>query len=335
MAIFSLALLPATIAFGRFYFGDCKIDKEPTQINYSEIWPNLCLKGLFGAQSAASSILNNQDRKFTDTRYHSKQFGRLYLGVHAWPTLSFHSQIFGSGEARDISELAKFDFRSLEYAFLQISNPRLSRLSASVGRIDLPFGLDHQPLKVELEEHTRNTWPKSLSGIQITSKDFREARLEIGASTRQTINEKTQAKNLQSDKLAVRTSLDIPALEGTRISTSYMSSVEKLNSYGASILNRNGGATSSLEWVREELPNSYNLQYRQLFRLNYISKRSKYSQWVFQYESDRKFYWITSYQHKIFPMKRINANFTISHKKNLVQNKPSKWLFFANTQLSL
>ncbi|SME89013.1 hypothetical protein [Pseudobacteriovorax antillogorgiicola] len=320
----------------RIYTGTCQLAQEPIPKNYSQIWPNICIRNHLGVHYLNGAHLNMEDHRFEDEEAESLFFGRSYLGLNFWHSVTMHFQgLAKSRQDLEHSDSPNFDQKITEYAFLQLGNPTLSPIQASVGKIDLPFGLNDRPLETLMDHVKRNYWPRRKWGLQLSKKNNNQTRYEIGVSLKDVEGWQDTLEQGELDQASARASIDLAALEGTKLIASFLTDADRLDHYSMAILNRSQGAFISLEWVRQLLPEGSNYWFHQLFRLNYLSKRAKFSQWLIQFEDDRKNAWLLTGQWRLFPTSFSTLMLTVSHRRSFQAGEKSKWFAFFGTEVNL
>ena len=282
-------------SLARVYGGECKLKLEPTPENYTKIWPNICIRGMASVHHIEKVNLDNKKLRFVNKRSSNLYFARVYSSINAWHSASYHFQGTGFSEYSSNKPIS-LENRYTDYSFLQIGNPYISNNSLSIGKIDLPFGLNHRPLDVPQFLIKKNFWPTKLWGLRASQSNHNLSKYEIGVALGREEPNTTNIQHSEIQSTSFRASLDIPALEGTKLLFSALYNQNNDRSYGGAILNFSQGATTSLEWIRVYLARDQNIEFEQLFRLNYISKKSSFSQFIFQYENSRKEYWLMTYQ---------------------------------------
>ena len=134
--------------------------------------PRLSLPGTYGLISVqkVSSQLRITAPIENQTTSETTQSIRFYSGINFSPNISAHYLYTGLTQGSEFDTRGRWDKRRIENMFLQIGNSYLSRNHLSIGRIDLPFGLNDRPLEYISHDEYQQFWLQRIIGYRITRK---------------------------------------------------------------------------------------------------------------------------------------------------------------------
>lgn len=319
---------------GRLYLGECRLYLEPIPKHYTQIWPNLCFQNAISTHYTGQGILETKTAQARDVEQQEFYQVDSYLGLNLWHFISFHGQVQLIKDKSDRWTPVNEGSRNIpELLFLQLGNPLLHKHRASIGIVNAPFGLNDKPLDAVLRTIKQNYWQEQQHGIILSKSSGNNAHYELGVNLHEEDSLDETFKKGSVRSLASRISLDLAALEGSKLVASQLLEKHSFRQYGFAFLNHDQGATTSIEWIRR-YPNDRSKAFMELFRLNFLSRRSKYFQMLMQYEDDRRVHWIWSTQGKLYPIRNTEVNLTLSHRKSRMENTPSTWILSLGSQVT-
>ncbi len=236
--------------------------------------------------ACVSGYLEVAERALGDTnqiRADTAALAQLYGSVALGHWVSFHAKGAYTRQAGINNDEVR-EYKRAEQLFLQLGHPVVDPFYASAGRLDAPFGLNHDVFRLNLPSRARRLWLTSVNGGRIGIGSREGYRLEVGTSNLVQPDPVTgEERNVISGRI-IRT---IDLLEGARLIASYASSSD----YGQ---RRMGFATlvhheenrTSLEWIRVTegaLPDYFD----QVFRFVHEQQTRNWS-WVVGIEEIRK-----------------------------------------------
>lgn len=284
---------------GRVMGGDCVMKSDPN-IPAAKPWPAFCFKARVG-----SEILLRQNPEIQNL---GLVHGNIYAGVHVSNYFSFHA----AGIKRRLGEFEQInnstiveDDQITESLFMQAGNKTLTRFSLAFGRMDLPFGINHRPLmevyNVGLKAYDYWDFPEYAANFTFDNQV--ESRLEVAVASnnfafgadKDTRNRRSREgstnrkKNRTREAFAIRSSYDLSALEGTRITLSLYEEREQPRRFGVAFLNQGAnGRQSSFEWIRIGTYFRPDVDFRQMFRVAHATGFRARSRTLFEFELDHK-----------------------------------------------
>jgi hypothetical protein len=214
---------------------------------------------------------------------HHRWYSGLYLSQH----LSFHAQGSLAWFAGDQWQREHID----ELAFLQIGHPLFSPVNISVGRINLPFGLDYRVVSETLQRRKQNFWPLYTWGAAMTVVNHDQTHIEWGASSTVQEPQLAHLERHKVDTVSLRISKDYADLEGTKLIASTAHKPNQETHFGISALNKARGRITSFEWVRRIYHHDQK-PFSQLFRINHLGRWSQGQRWYYEYENVRAHSWL-------------------------------------------
>jgi hypothetical protein len=220
---------------------------------------------------------NNQIR--ADTAALAQLYGSVALGH--W--ISLHAK-GGYTRQSGIDRKEVREYKRAEHAFVQLGHPVVDPFYASAGRLDAPFGLNHDVFRLNLPSRARRLWLNSVNGGRIGIGSREGYRLEVGTSNLVQPDPITgEERNMISGRI-IRT---IDLLEGARLIASYASSSDYgQRRVGFATLVHHDESRTSFEWIRvteASLPDYYD----QVFRFVHEQQNKNWS-WVLGIEELRK-----------------------------------------------
>lgn len=287
----------------------CEIGQLGQQIT----WPAICTMNQLSIYATSETHLNSEKQKLEEN--HSTTFYQLepYIGIHLWPNISVHFQGLFSHNTLKVSE------RRTEYSFAQLGNPSTSRFQASIGKIDLPFGLNWNPFAPLYRDRQTKYWRRSLLGLKLSTRNNNHTRYELGFSE----------DSFRNKIISFRASIDLAALEGTKLALSGLRD-HSYNLFSFGLLNTQQGATTAFELVRRTNKRG---NHDQLYRLSHKSKKTRYSQWSIGFELDERNYWNISIQPRLLIASYASLFATIAHERSLIRTIKSRWLLQTNLEI--
>ncbi|HYX39232.1 MAG TPA: hypothetical protein VE954_39525 [Oligoflexus sp.] len=232
-----------------------------------------------GHVEVSERALGDNDQTRADTAVLAQMYGSVGLGH--W--VSLHARGAYTRQA-GTEYVESRDYKRTEQLFLQMGHPVVDPFYASVGRLDAPFGLNHDVFRLSLPSRARRLWLTSVNGGRIGVGSREGYRLEVGTSNLVQPNPLTGEERSVLSGRIVRT---IDLLEGARIMASYASSSDYTQRrMGLATLVHHDENRTSLEWIRvteATLPDYFD----QVFRLVHEQQLKRWS-WVLAMEELRK-----------------------------------------------
>ncbi len=188
--------------------------------------------------------------------------GQLYgsIGLGHWLSLHVRGG-FRQLADPDSDEFAKYS--RTEQGYVQLGHPISDPIYLSMGRIDAPFGLNHDMYRLSLPSRGRALWISSVNGGRLGFGWRDELRLELGTSN---LNQDDPVTGKQRKVLSSRLIRAIDLLNGAKLMASYAASSDyRQRRMGMATLVHNYENRTSLEWVRQtdsETPDVF----QQIFR---------------------------------------------------------------------
>ncbi len=321
-----LCLSAVARAVPRILTYPCQLPLEPTPDNMTQLWPNLCVTGRAAAYLFSFRLGGIQQKQLI----HGVQ---IYGGLHISPAISLHYLFTGrnADNTRAIGK-ARWQERRIDHYFLQLGNSYLSANSLSFGTIDLPFGLNHRPFFLLMEDLKDTYWNHGVSGIRLTRKNRNDTKYELGVGFQPKDHWQDTLKDAEPMNYSFRASIDLADLEGTKIIASAYTTHDYQRKYGLALLNDSQGARTSLEWIRS-YETSADIDFLQLFRLNYMSPRVRSKQTIFQYENDRSNYWQATVQARYYIMAVSFISLLTGYRHDFTRQENRGWLFSMGIEL--
>jgi len=232
-----------------------------------------------GYAEVSERALGDTDQTRADTAVMALLYGSVGLGH--WTSLHMRGA-YTRQAGTDYREAR--EYQRAEQLFLQMGHPVVDPFYASVGRLDAPFGLNHDAFRLSLPSRAHRLWLSSVNGGRIGMGSRDGFRLEVGTSNLAQPNPITgEERSVMSGRI-IRT---IDLLEGARIMASYASSSDYAQRrMGLATLVHHDENRTSLEWIRvteATIPDYFD----QLFRLVHEQQLKDWS-WVVAMEELRK-----------------------------------------------
>lgn len=203
------------------------------------------------------------------------------VGLGHWTSLHLRGGFSGVNDAED-KEFK--EYHRLEQFFLQLGHPIVDPFYASVGRIDAPFGLNHDDFRLSLPSRAQRLWLSSVNGGRIGLGTRDGFRLEVGTSN---LDQEDPVTGEERTMISGRIVTAIDLLDGARIMASYASSSDYgQRRMGLATLVHNNDSRTSLEWIRlteQIVPNDF----QQIFRFVHEQQQKTWS-WVLAIEEMRR-----------------------------------------------
>jgi hypothetical protein len=247
---------------------------------------------------------NNQTRD--DTAALAQLYGSVALGH--W--FSLHAKGAYTRQA-GVNYKEQREYKRAEHAYIQLGHPVVDPFYASAGRLDAPFGLNHDIFRLNLPSRARRLWLTSVNGGRIGVGSREGYRLEVGTSNLVQPDPVTgEERNVISGRI-VRT---IDLLEGARVIASYASSSDYgQRRVGFATLVHHEENRTSFEWIRvteATLPEYYD----QVFRFVHEQQGKKWS-WVLGIEEMRKDSYRLSWGMKRPWVYKLVGNMSVHYQK--------------------
>ena len=253
-------------------------------------WPKLCYS--FQSELTRSLQLPAAKASAGSQEQSTSTYSELYLGGYASSLLSLH--LTGSYQTEKFAQSSQQD-AVLRHAYIHLGHPLFSEVSAAIGKLETPFGLQLRASSERLKAYQLNLWPEPNWGYILRYLPSQELRVEFGQSYTETLSE-PMPNDARPRSRSLRISRSLTALEGTMILLSARDQVNDQKLLSAAITNQSNGRASSLEWVRRLNPNGFGQsRFEQLFRFNYFSVIKERNRWFLEYEIARKDYWLLNY----------------------------------------
>jgi hypothetical protein len=232
-----------------------------------------------GYAELSARALGDTDQALTNTGVMSQLYGSMGLGH--WASLHMRGAYT---RQMGINYNDPREYQRAEQLFIQMGHPVVDPFYASVGRLDAPFGLNHDGFRLSLPSRARRLWLSSVNGGRFGMGSRDGFRLEVGTSNLAQPNLITgEERSIMSGRI-IRT---IDLLEGARIMASYASSSDYAQRrMGLATLVHHDENRTSLEWIRvteASIPNYFD----QLFRLVHEQQLKNWS-WILAMEELRR-----------------------------------------------
>ncbi len=236
--------------------------------------------------ACVSGYLEVSERALGDTnqtRADTAALAQLYGSVALGHWVSFHAKGAYTRQA-GVNHDDVREYKRAEQLFLQLGHPVVDPFYASAGRLDAPFGLNHDVFRLNLPSRARRLWLTSVNGGRIGIGSREGYRLEVGTSNLVQPDPVTgEERNVISGRI-IRT---IDLLEGARLIASYASSSDYgQRRIGFATLVHHEENRTSFEWIRVTegaLPDYFD----QVFRFVHEQQTRNWS-WVIGIEEIRK-----------------------------------------------
>jgi len=322
---------------GRVVTGSCQMATDP---NKSFMTPFLCLQGTASSEMQFRFASNEENLVLN--------YLQGYGGLHLHKLASLHAE----GRRLKLFNIVDTDAppikdeQKTESLFLQIGNPALHKVRLSVGRLAMPFGLNHQPgpMVNTLSISADRYWLAPRHVARLTIDNQSEAQLEIGVAQNESPIRKArdiaepESRAESSQALSVRFAYDISALDGTRILMSGYGQKDGQRRYGIGLLNRAPrGDLTSFEWAMwRDTPGGRGQRRQQFFRFAFEGGFVTDSRIVFNYETEERDYRLVTLgqDFKVFPFAilRISISYYYPDRDPELSNR---WLATAGVQVIL
>ncbi|WP_141736474.1 hypothetical protein [Oligoflexus tunisiensis] len=232
-----------------------------------------------GYLELSERVLGDDNQIRADTAALAQVYSSFALGH--W--VSMHARGAYTRQA-SVNDSTVREYKRAEHLFLQLGHPVVDRFYAAAGRLDAPFGLNHDVFRLNLPSRARRLWLTSVNGGRIGLGSREGFRLEVGTSNLGQPDPVTgKERNVISGRL-IRT---IDLLEGARIMASYAASSDYGQTrVGLATLVHHDEHRTSLEWLRvteEALPDYFD----QVFRFVHEQQLKDWA-WVLGIEELRK-----------------------------------------------
>ncbi len=329
---------------GHIRWNDCAagID-EPEQA-----YPAVCLQ-LRGAGQIALKQPGRTDNL-------ALTFVTGYLGLHPQSWIGLHL-------AGDNLRVAPFggssvallrNDQTVRSAYLQLGNPAHHPWRLAFGQLDMPYGIDFNPLMELYGEHikTQRFWRFPRFVTRATIDNMVSTQLDLGYGSERILGTPTSKEDqaivehglvnpgadpFGNEALSLRLHHDFSALEGSRLSAFWYADKTGERRFGAAFTNLDAkGHHTVLEWqrMRSSIYGS-DLSMQQLFRLSFAGAFRRETRWLFEYEDDRKRYRLTTlgYDFKMpdYGLFRLAASYYIRGRKE----DRSYWFLTSGVQVSI
>jgi len=318
--------------YGYLLWGECELAEDPEA---HDPWPFICIR-----PKASTQVFIREDNGAENLLLN---YASLYTSIHLLEYVSLHGEwersrlmLMDAHEGQDAVD----DERKPVSAFLQLGNNALHRFRLSVGKLHIPFGVDHQP-HMEIFNRTvksRRYWRTPRWGLRLTFDTQVSSQYEVGIATSKTPGQGSDQDEEIPENRAVsaRMMFDIGALEGFRfvISGYGESEGERRLGVGFVTISRRGDG-AALEWVRiRETPDGRDQPFDQLFRLSYATAFYSATRWVLEYEDERFGYRLGTIGADFAMPYYALLRLAISYHDTFAE-KDDFWIFTSGFQLAL
>ncbi len=218
-----------------------------------------------------------------ETRAEGGYLGQLYgaVGLGHWASLHARGAL---KELADADREEILPYARTQHAFLQLGHPIADPLYASVGRLDAPFGLNHDLFELSLPSRARSLWITSVTGGRIGVGRRDSLRLEAGTSDSGQVN---PISGKEMMLLSGRLIKGIDLLSGTRLIASYAASSNyQERRMGLATLVHSNSNRTSLEWIRQTDVTTLD-DFKQTFRFVHEQQEDHWA-WVMAMEELRR-----------------------------------------------
>jgi hypothetical protein len=310
----------------KWFLGNCQYDQDPA--SKGDSWYTLCIRG----KLLGSYINRSEDFP----KYQDYTYGEAYMGLHLGPLVSIHGRASQDLVVHPIRNQAK----NTESFFLQLGNSSFHRRRATIGKFQMPFGINDKPLMQTYYKFykTEKFWETEPYAARLTFDDLATTQLDLSVALDHDIAKRKQAgRQISADttEFAARFIHDISALGGTRFAISWFEKPEKQRrlSLGMMTINRQE-ATASLEWVRQ-----WNLvtddQFEQLIRFDYYESLAESHRWLFEYEDQWRHHWITTLGYDYQPILHCFLRLSASYYRSQIDKSLNHWFGVAGLEVNI
>lgn len=258
--------------------GQCELPVDPL-VQRDELWFLTCANARYGWEQVFVGASPDENGKV--------RFAAGYLGFHLNRYVSFH----GRGIARQYlpateqTEASRVELPEMIVA--QLGNPAFHKFRLLAGRMQLPFGVNYSRVMENyrlLED--RDFWQSPPHGVQAIYDNLRDVTVEVGIGTNEYSKKTIRQERLRRLAASVRSSIDFPALDGSRLIFSGYVEENGSERIGFGFVTVSGrGDLTQFEWVRLRLtPDDDDSRSDQMFRLGYLSNWRNKTRWAFQYD---------------------------------------------------
>jgi hypothetical protein len=277
------------LAAASFQVGDCELREDPaTRAGFGDLNFNVCVRANEGVE--ANFVSSPQDNAWLS-------YGSAYGGVFIASWLSFQSRgWYRLVEPLGHDALVDKDVET-DYAVMQLGDPVLSKVRLTAGRARLPFGVDltDAPQFYQMREN-RLLWLSPPDSAWLTLDDLKMVKVEAGVATNEL---KRKGKIVgpppsgevppTENAASIRASVDLSALEGTRLVASGYGDKGGERRFGAGVINRNRkGDFTDFEFVRRlTTPDGHAAPFQQLLRIGYTSAWNGSGRFVAQFDDEQ------------------------------------------------
>jgi len=321
-------------------FGTCELTADPaTPEGRDALLFNLCFKGSLGSEITNVSGTPEENSWL--------RYAHAYGGVFLTPLLSFQAR----GSLRDILPLGaavqERDDLHTDYAVFQVGNPVLNPVRLTVGHMRLPFGLDlTQASEFYQSFDNRAFWASPENGAYLTFDDMRTMKLEIGYGSGSVLYDKrTGLPSVKDGRLrtssgqpppdhgtSARYSLDLPALEGTRLVLSAYTGANERRMGGGIITTSSYGDATEFEWVRRLVRGE---PWTQLLRLGYVGAYHGGNRWIVQIDDERFRYRRGTLECDVRVVGPLILKLAVSYFRSQPDAGMSRWYVTSGVEASL
>ncbi len=323
--ILALAI-PGTAAGGWLHRGSCEIKQDP---GVEPLGPlNVCVKGSVGTWFVHKS--NTYDQVQPSVMHHAA--GDIAIFITPWVSVgaSGHSSIYVE---RDTSRVLGKD-TARDELFVQLGNNALSRHRLTAGRGKPLYRLDHQ-----LRREFFYAW--NLSNFEPPEVDYvtyvYDNQLDLTLST---TYGQLRDPTVEGEKKvfgSARLMYDFAALEGTRLVVGGYQDGLLRRAVSLGMININGRSEqTSVELTRQFTRQPFNPgDFRQNFRLAYLSSEQDHFQYRFQYDDFFRFIRVGGVGVIYRPLSLFFIEMDVGFAKHEDNPKRSHWYFASSGGLRL
>lgn len=318
-------LFPSSIA-DRLFFSPCILPENFTDSKFESFSPISCLKLRGGAEGSFDFKKSEEHRLLT--------FGDGGASIHFGKYTSLSGRfIYRRMIDTKTKSLQQRDYYT-DHVTLEIGNAAFSKWRLALGHMKVPFGFNSNPL-MEFYKIVEDDifWRSPMNSAKLTFDDLRGFQVDLGvglADSSISRKSRDRAEKLgitEEDAASLRTMIDFPALEGSRIMASLYGERHGTRRYGLGFLNITKKKDISIfEFVRHfPVIDGENKLFSQLIRISLQGHFIGSTRWLFNYDDEgfRHRLGTIGYDYKIF--EELYLRFAISYLKSEIKDVKSRW----------
>ena len=331
----SKRLLPTSIA-NRLYFSPCVLPENFNTSNLQGFSAFGCLKMRAGAEGAFDFKKSENHRVL----YFGDGGGSVHLGSYTSLSGRFIYRRMFDTKTKTLRERDYYT----DHLALEMGNAAFSKWRLALGKMRVPFGFDRNPLMEFYKTiEDRVFWQSPMNTTKITYDDLRGFQVDVGigiadASVSRKSRDRAEERGVrEEDAASLRTMIDFPALEGSRIMVSLYGERHGTRRYGLGFLNITKNKDLSIfEFVRHfPVVDGEEKLFAQLIRISLQGHFIGNSRWIFNYDDEgfRHRLGTIGYDYRIF--EELYLRFAISYLKSEIKDVKSRWFGVTGLNIQL